>query len=339
MKRRLVVVAALSLSVSFLRVALASTEKSDAELSRFFIGNWELKPTRRHFPFTESFVSVSSNSTFKLILIANSSGYRGREERQGKWRITNGRLITQTVSDTSLKLDYSREESDSIAIHDNVVTLRSRDGDVEEMRTADVPTQLSPLLPRDWFYKSIVSKPQPDYSMEARRLRLEGQGHFKLSINDQTGLVDSVRTMKSTGHKLLDEAAIKALRNWRFKPRTLHQVIVPIVFVLRKNNHVAQSLATSARTDGTTVTGIVVDSHGRPVSQAVISAGLRERQFTPHGAERFIMMDIQAGGDGRFEFTTTDRISDLTIRADSPDLKHSGRLDHIAKKGNVIVVR
>jgi hypothetical protein len=100
------------------------------------------------------------------------------------------------------------------------------------------------------------------------------------------------------------------------------------------------TLAASARTHETTVTGIVVDSRGRPVSQAVISAGLRDRHFTASGAERvFIMMDIQAGHDGRFEFTTTERISDLMIRADSPDLKHSGRLEHIAKKGNVVVVR
>ena len=99
------------------------------------------------------------------------------------------------------------------------------------------------------------------------------------------------------------------------------------------------TLAASARTNETTVTGIVVDSLGRPVSQAVISAGLRERQFTSSGDERIaIMMHIQAGRDGRFEFTTTERISDLMIRADSPDLKHPGGLKHIAKKGNVVVV-
>ncbi len=96
----------------------------------------------------------------------------------------------------------------------------------------------------------------------------------------------------------------------------------------------------SAGTRGTTVTGIVVDSRGHPVPQAVISAGLRERQFTSPGIERVvIMLDIQAGRDGRFEFTTSERISDLMIRADSPDLKRSGRLDHITKKGNVVVVR
>jgi hypothetical protein len=95
-----------------------------------------------------------------------------------------------------------------------------------------------------------------------------------------------------------------------------------------------------ARTNETTVTGIVVDSHGRPVSQALISMTLRGRQFTASGAERVVIMtDLQAGRDGRFEFTTTERVSDLMIRADSPDLKHSGRLEHVSKRQNVVVVR
>jgi hypothetical protein len=96
----------------------------------------------------------------------------------------------------------------------------------------------------------------------------------------------------------------------------------------------------SAGTRETKVSGIVIDSRGHPISQAVLSAGLRERQFTSSGAERVvIILDIQAGRDGRFQFTTTERIYDLMIRADSPNLKHSGRLDHITKKGNVVVVR
>src|ERR1700730_18303315 len=67
------------------------------------------------------------------------------------------------------------------------------------------------------------------------------------------------------------------------------------------------SVTATARTSETTITGVVVDSHGRPVSQALVSAGLRGRQFTVSGAERIVIMtDIQAGRDGRFEFTTTE---------------------------------
>jgi len=100
------------------------------------------------------------------------------------------------------------------------------------------------------------------------------------------------------------------------------------------------SVTATARTSETTITGVVVDSHGRPVSQALVSAGLRGRQFSVSGAERIVIMtDIQAGRDGRFEFTTTEPISNLMITATSSDLKRGGRLEHISKKDNVIVLR
>src|SRR6478672_9032711 len=103
---------------------------------------------------------------------------------------------------------------------------------------------------------------------------------------------------------------------------------------------VVAMVAASARPHETKITGIVVDSRGRPVAQAVISAGFREPHFSAPGIERVvIMLDIQAGNDGRFSFTTSEQISDLMIHADSPDLKRSGQLKHIAKTGNIVVVR
>jgi hypothetical protein len=96
----------------------------------------------------------------------------------------------------------------------------------------------------------------------------------------------------------------------------------------------------SAGTRETTVTGIVVDAGGQPVPQALVGFTFRERHFTADGAEHIVVgMDAQAGRNGKFEFTTTERLSELMIRADSPDLKHTGRLEHIRKSGNVVVVR
>jgi hypothetical protein len=93
------------------------------------------------------------------------------------------------------------------------------------------------------------------------------------------------------------------------------------------------ALSAIAGTNETTVTGIVVDSRGRPMPQALVS-------YVSRRTDRVIVgTDLQTGPDGRFEFTAPQPISDLSIRADSPDLKHSGRLEHISKKGNVIVVR
>jgi hypothetical protein len=89
----------------------------------------------------------------------------------------------------------------------------------------------------------------------------------------------------------------------------------------------------TAGADEVTVSGIVVDSRGRPVNQALVS-------YVSRRTDRVIVgTDLQTGPDGKFEFTAPKPISDLIVRADSPDLKHAGRLEHIQKKGNVIVVR
>jgi TonB family protein len=51
------------------------------------------------------------------------------------------------------------------------------------------------------------------------------------------GTVLSVEVLKSTGYDVLDQAAIAALRRWRFKPRGVHSVGVPIKFKMSGVRH------------------------------------------------------------------------------------------------------
>ncbi len=82
--------------------------------------------------------------------------------------------------------------------------------------------------------KAIPSyAPPPDYPVAARQRRLTGKGLFKLSIDRKTGAVLSVATFKSTGHAVLDAAAIKAFRRWRFRPGTSPTVTMPISFSIQ----------------------------------------------------------------------------------------------------------
>jgi TonB family protein len=37
----------------------------------------------------------------------------------------------------------------------------------------------------------------------------------------KTGVVAEVRVLRSTGHKILDEAAVRGLSQWRYKPGAL----------------------------------------------------------------------------------------------------------------------
>jgi len=42
-----------------------------------------------------------------------------------------------------------------------------------------------------------------------------------------------VTVLKSTGHMLLDQAAIHACRQWRFKPGILHVLKIPLNFTMQ----------------------------------------------------------------------------------------------------------
>src|SRR5207248_11702338 len=58
--------------------------------------------------------------------------------------------------------------------------------------------------------------PKPEYPEAARANGLEGSGTFLLHIR-RDGTVKSIDVLKSTGHRILDQAAIAAFRQWRFR--------------------------------------------------------------------------------------------------------------------------
>jgi len=72
----------------------------------------------------------------------------------------------------------------------------------------------------------------PDYPLDARRRRLQGSGILEAAVDFKTGRVTSVRMVKSTGHKILDDAALAAFRQWRFKPRLLRTFRTPINYTM-----------------------------------------------------------------------------------------------------------
>lgn len=73
--------------------------------------------------------------------------------------------------------------------------------------------------------------PQPEYPAAARRHGIEGTTLLALAV-DEAGSVTDVRLVTSSGSVLLDEAALRAARTWRFEngPGTVE---VPFVFRLR----------------------------------------------------------------------------------------------------------
>jgi TonB family protein len=81
------------------------------------------------------------------------------------------------------------------------------------------------------YKKDTLSAPDPEYPMKAQHLGYQGQGIYRLVINDKTGIVDEVKVVKTAGHRELDASAIMTLFNWKFRPGVNHRDLL-IVFEL-----------------------------------------------------------------------------------------------------------
>ena len=97
-------------------------------------------------------------------------------------------------------------------------------------------------MSRDNFPVSDLHNPSPEYPEMAIFLGYQGDAIIRIKVSAQ-GLSEGVEVLRSSGHKILDESAAKALRHWRFTP-TKHgntpmsdSVIITVSYVLyRKEN-------------------------------------------------------------------------------------------------------
>ncbi len=107
---------------------------------------------------------------------------------------------------------------------------------LEEVK--DVPEGLSEEIP-------VVTEPAfrstprpPSYPRMARRRNLEGVVLIEVLV-DEAGNSQEIKIIESSGHEILDKAALRAVKKWEFKPMvrdgiaTLSKVRVPVAFNLR----------------------------------------------------------------------------------------------------------
>jgi len=58
--------------------------------------------------------------------------------------------------------------------------------------------------------------------------------YVEVEIEYDTGKVKDAHLSKSTGDPLLDEATLEKFRKWRFKPKKVRRVKIPIMFANEK---------------------------------------------------------------------------------------------------------
>lgn len=89
-------------------------------------------------------------------------------------------------------------------------------------------------------YRSVAAfNPPPRYPYAARRRGLQGQVIVRALVGADGRALD-VRVQQTSGHRMLDRAAVAAVRGWRFKPALKNgapakgRVDVPITFRLKR---------------------------------------------------------------------------------------------------------
>jgi len=77
-----------------------------------------------------------------------------------------------------------------------------------------------------------VNAPRPQYPYEARSRKITGSGVCVVTVDPGSGSVTGASMTQSIGSPILDNAALGAFRQWRFRPGTVSQVKIPITFTM-----------------------------------------------------------------------------------------------------------
>ena len=82
-----------------------------------------------------------------------------------------------------------------------------------------------------------ISRPQPMYPQLARQARIQGTVHLEAVI-DETGKITDLRVI--SGHPLLVQAALDAVRQWRYQPTILNNTPVQVQTTIDVNFTLSQ---------------------------------------------------------------------------------------------------
>ena len=180
--------------------------------------------------------SLSEEKARALAVYAPRPPYPELARAQG---ITGSGVIIVTVDPSSGAVTTTRMQvSTGHRFLDDVALAafrkwRFKPGSVSKVRIP-ITFVLSGLYVRtpgdkSWL-QSVTNWSLPYYPILAVHKGLTGSGLAVMKIDAQTGSVTSAVMLKSTGHRILDSAALQAFRHWSFKPGTLTTLDIPIEF-------------------------------------------------------------------------------------------------------------
>jgi TonB family protein len=77
--------------------------------------------------------------------------------------------------------------------------------------------------------EAVIAFP-PVYPYQVKQHHITGDGVCVITVDTASGKVTSATMAQSTGNALLDKSTTETLRQWRFKPRTVSRVRVPVTY-------------------------------------------------------------------------------------------------------------
>jgi protein TonB len=83
--------------------------------------------------------------------------------------------------------------------------------------------------------KYAVASPGPGYPEEAQKSKVVGSGLYELHLN-KAGKVTEVAIVRSSGSRVLDQAARSAFMKWQFRPAVFVRVRLPVSWAANKLN-------------------------------------------------------------------------------------------------------
>jgi hypothetical protein len=76
----------------------------------------------------------------------------------------------------------------------------------------------------------VAAKPKWPHEAPDGVRRRSSTGVFELKFDYESGHLREVHVVTSTGDRILDAHAIGSLKVWQAKPRSIHNLLVPVAF-------------------------------------------------------------------------------------------------------------
>jgi TonB family protein len=159
-------------------------------------------------------------------------------ERRGKYDEAEPLLKRALTTATTL---FGAESDGTLTIVDRLDALyraTHRDADADALERRFTSPDLLTLDHLDGVVlPEIVKKIEPVYPAYARDHRISGKVVLQATVM-KDGSVHFVHILKSTDPSLND-AAVEAVRQWRYKPALKHGAAVPVQYTIRVDFHVS----------------------------------------------------------------------------------------------------